>query len=88
MILDQFREQLDRIETRISVIESVLASRPLRYVDNLLTVQEASKEFKLSEQTIRKMKDVQVRIGKIIRVSRQDMDRKITRPGNKLQSRP
>lgn len=79
------REQLNRIEDRIRRIEETLTVRPVsKGEDNLLTIKQAAKIYKLSTTTLYRMKNVQVKIGTNVRISRTKMDSHLGLPPGRL----
>lgn len=74
-------EVMKQILQRLDSIEAVLYRRPVKYDSHLMTVAEAAKEFRLAPATLYRWKDVQVRVGNTIRISRELMDAKTSRPG-------
>lgn len=73
---DVMRQILQRLDS----IEAVLYRRPVKYESHLMTVAEAAKEFRLAPATLYRWKDVQVRVGNTVRISRELMEQRMTRP--------
>lgn len=80
MKADAFFEQeilaaLLRIETKLDTLKARLAAQPPADTEPLMTVEEAAKFYRMSPSALYRLKAVQVKIGRRIRISRKLMDR-------------
>jgi hypothetical protein len=72
--------KLHEISQRLDLIERALTQRPIKGNDNLLTVKQAAQEYKMSRTALYRLKAIQVKIGRRVRISREAMDRFMQRP--------
>jgi len=76
---DEILAALRRIETKLDIVKARLSAQPLEDSEPLLTVAEAAKHYRLSPSALYKLKAVQVKVGRRVRISRAAMERYISR---------
>lgn len=68
------------VQNRLTAIEHAIVVRPVKYDSPLLTVEEAAKEYRVSKATLYKWQDTHVKIGRLVRISRQLLEKRMNRP--------